>query len=328
MKRQLPAHVYAKRGGLYFQRRGWDTVRIQSAPHTPEFAAEYALILRGTPPAPKGKTFAALVLSYKSSAKWKALAPRTKADYDKVLAWVLKRLGPLPADRMQRKDVIRARDENASTTRFATYIVQVLRVLMTHAMDIGWRKDNPAEGVGGVKSTRPPREPWPVEKIAAFREACPVGNRARLIFEMCLGTGQRIGDVLKMRWSDIDGDGVKVRQGKTGAVLWVPLTGSLRAVLDATPRLGLTICAWGRQGRPTSYRGAADLLMAVRVKIGAEAWDIHGLRHSAASELAALGCSDDLIQAVTGHRSKAMVALYAGAARQKSRAKEAQGKRE
>jgi integrase len=195
-------------------------------------------------------------------------------------------------------------------------------------MDIGWRKDNPAEGVGGVKSTRPPREPWPVEKIAAFREACPVGNRARLIFEMCLGTGQRIGDVLKMRWSDIDGDGVKVRQGKTGAVLWVPLTGSLRAVLGATPRLGLTICAWGGQGRPTSYRGAADLLMAVRVKIGAEAWDIHGLRHSAASELAALGCSDDLIQAVTGHRSKAMVALYAGAARQKSRAMEAQGKRE
>ena len=67
--------------------------------------------------------------------------------------------------------------------------------------------------------------------------------------------------------------------------------------------------------------------MAVRKRIGAEAYDIHGLRYSAAAELAALGCNDELIQSVTGHQTRAMVAKYAGPARQKTRAKEAQEKR-
>ncbi len=68
--------------------------------------------------------------------------------------------------------------------------------------------------------------------------------------------------------------------------------------------------------------------MAVRVKIGAERYDIHGLRYAAASELAELGCSDELIAAVTGHATGAMVRKYAGAARQKVRAIEAQKRRE
>ena len=69
------------------------------------------------------------------------------------------------------------------------------------------------------------------------------------------------------------------------------------------------------------------VIVAVRKQIGAEAYDIHGLRYAAAAELAALGCSDELIQSVTGHQTRAMVAKYAGAARQKTRAKEAQEKR-
>ena len=44
--------------------------------------------------------------------------------------------------------------------------------------------------------------------------------------------------------------------------------------------------------------------------------------------LAALGCSDELIQSVTGHSTTAMVVKYAGPERQRARAKEAQGRRE
>ena len=45
------------------------------------------------------------------------------------------------------------------------------------------------------------------------------------------------------------------------------------------------------------------------------------------AELAALGCSDELIQSVTGHSTTDMVVKYAGPARQKARATEAQGRR-
>lgn len=329
MKRQLPRYVYEKKGALYFQRRGWDTVRIQSQAHTPEFAAEYAQLLGGSKPTYAGKqTFEALVVSYCRSKKYTGLAPRTRADYAKVLEWVKAKLGPLPVARMQRKDVIRAQDANADTVRFANYIVQVLRILMEHAIDLGWRAsgDNPAKGVALIKSSRPGREAWPADLIEAYRATAQ--GRALLIFELCIGTGQRISDVLRMGWKDIEGDGIHVQQGKTKARLWVPLTPHLRRVLADTPRIGLTICAWGPRGQPTHYRTAADMVMAVRVKIGAESYDLHGLRYTAAAELAALGCSDELIMAVTGHKTSAMVARYAGPARQKSRAKEAQGKRE
>ncbi|MDF2140817.1 site-specific integrase [Paenirhodobacter sp. CAU 1674] len=325
MKRDLPAYVYAKNGGIWFQRRGYRTTKIIAAPGTKEFALEYAALLNGAQSVPTtGKTFAALVRSYTRSQKYRGLAIRTVRDYDKVLDWVTAKLGPLPVAGLQRKDVIRARDTNAGTVRFANYIVQVLRILLEHSIDIGWRTDNPAKGVSMLKSEASPREAWPADKIEAFRAAAD--GRTLLIFELCLGTGQRIGDVLRMRWSDIEGDGINVTQGKTGAKLWVPFTRHLRAVLDETPKVGVTICAWGR-GKPTAYRGAADLIMAVRRQIGAEAYDIHGLRYSAASELAALGCSDDEIKAITGHTTSAMVAKYAGAARQRSRAAKAQEKR-
>lgn len=327
-KTQLPKHVYPKKGGgIYFQRRGFKSVRFKSQPGTPEFAAEYAAILRGRAPVPEGRTLLALAISYQLSDRFTELAPRTKRDYLAVLDFVKGKLGHLSAERMQRKDVIRAQTVNKAATRFANYIVQVLRVMFEHAIDQGWRPENPAKGVRLLKSGRPPRLPWPADKIAAFREAAPIGTRPRLIFELLLGTGQRIGDVLKMRWNDLDSGGVHVRQGKTGAALWIPLTSGLQEALGATPKVGLTICAQAN-GRPTSYDGAHALLMGIRKAVGAEAHDMHALRHTAAHELAAAGCSDEIIQAVTGHSSLSMVAHYAGSARQRSRAKEAQSRRE
>lgn len=326
MKKDLPAYVYLRKGKPYFERRGYQSARIHAEPGTPEFAIEYARVLSGIKAPPTGRTFHALVASYRRSKRYSKLAPRTRSDYDKVLTYIDTKMGHLSADRMQRKDAIRAQRANADSVRFANYIVQVLRVLMEHAIDEGWRADNPCKGVLMIKAGTKQREAWPPALVTKFRETAKA--RALLIFELCLGTGQRISDVLKMRWDEIEGDGIHVRQGKTGARLWVPLTPHLRAALAATPRVGMTICAWGKTGKATSYRGAADIVMAVRREIGAEVYDLHGLRYTAAAELAALGCSDDLIMAVTGHKTSAMVAKYAGPARQKARATEAQGKRD
>ena len=327
MKRTLPAHVYDKKGVLYFQRRGWPTTRIEAQPGTKEFAIEYAALMNGAKvaPTPSRQNFDGLVRDYLRSGRYRKLAPRTARDYEKVLHWVSDKLGPMPVSGIQRKDVIRARDANAQTTRFANYIVQVLRILLEHSIDLGWREDNPAKGVSLLKSGAPPRQPWPQEMIEAYRAAA--SGRALLIFELCLGTGQRIGDVLKMRWSDIDGDGIKVQQGKTGSDLWIPFTPRLRFILNQTPRIGLTICAHGPAGKPLTYFPAAKAVRTVREKIGAEAYDIHGLRYAAAAELAAAGCSDEQIAAITGHKTSAMIAKYAGPSRQRARAKEAQKRR-
>lgn len=322
-KRVLPAHVYDKKGVLYFQRRGYRTTRIKAAQGTKEFALEYAALLNGAvlPPAADARTFNELVREYVASPKYRRLAPRTARDYDKVLAWVKDKFGALPVSGIQRKDVIRAQAANAKTVRFSNYIVQVLRILLEYSIDLGWRSDNPAKGVELDTTKSQPREAWPPAMIDDYRAVAT--GRALLIFELCLGTGQRIGDVLRMRWSDIDGDGIQVKQGKTGSALWVPISPRLREVLDATPRIGETIIAHGA-GKPLTYFPAAKSVRLVREKIGALEYDIRGLRYAAAAELAAAGCSDELIASITGHKTTAMIAKYAGPARQRARAQEAQ----
>ncbi|MRX51073.1 tyrosine-type recombinase/integrase [Paracoccus sp. S-4012] len=344
-KRNLPAHVYARKRKsgtyLYFE-RGGRSVRLHERPGTPEFQMELARVLADEQRMPTGRDFRAFVASYRESDRYKDRAPRTKADYDRVLRYIEDKLGQLPADKMQRKDVIRARDANKDSARFASYIVQVLRILFEHAHDLGWIKagQNPAKGVALVKAKTVGRNPWPPGKVEAFREAAAHGTRARLVFEMCIGTGQRIGDVLKMRWSDIDEGVIRVRQNKTDARLWLPITTDLKAALDATPGLepkvrlavkghdlGPTIVQ-RLDGGPASYRVVADEIMAVRRKIRAERFDIHGLRHATAVELAELGLTDEVIQSVTGHKDSATLRSYTHEARQKARARQAMEARE
>lgn len=326
IKRNLPPYVYSIKGVLYYMRRGGKAQRILSEPMTPAFWAEYARHVKGIAPPPKGKTFADLIASYKASDRFTKLAPRTRSDYDKVLSFIADRMGLLEPAKMQRKDVIRLRDDNAATQRFANYLVQIVRLLFEHAIDQGLMKDNPAKGVTLLKSHADPRQPWPSDKVDAFRAAVPLGTRQRLLFELLIGTGQRIGDVLRMQWGHVDGDGINVRQGKTGKLMWIPFTPHLRAALADAHKRNLTILTNQAGSGPWSYRGAADAMMLVRVKIGAEAYDIHGLRYAAAAELLIAGCSDDLVAAVTG-QSAAMVAHYTKSVRQKVRAISAQAAR-
>ena len=209
--------------------------------------------------------------------------------------------------------------------RFANYIVQVVRILLEHSIDLGWKLDNSAKGVELLRSDAPAREAWPQDMLDAYR--AEAAGREVLIFELRLGTGQRIGDVLRMRWSDIDGEGIAIRQGKTKAKLWIPITPRLRVILEQTSRIGLTICAYGPQGKQLNYSSASQDVRTVRDAIGARAYDIHALCYAATAKLVAVGCSDEVIAAITGHKTTAMIAKYAGPARQRARANEANAMR-
>lgn len=50
--KKVQKHVYPKKNGLYFQRRGWPTIKLQSEAGTAELRDEVAAILRSPPPVP------------------------------------------------------------------------------------------------------------------------------------------------------------------------------------------------------------------------------------------------------------------------------------
>lgn len=322
MKRDLPAYCYRKgrKGHVYFV-RGRICQRIHSAPGTADFAVEYAKLMKGRAAIPK-MTIGKLVADYMASARWAELAHNTRRSYERSLSYFSEVAGNVDPSTLRRVHINDMLSSLADKPTDANRKIGALSVLFEHGIGRGWLKDNPVKGAKRLKPKGRLRMPWPVDLVESFRGAAT--GRTLLLFEMLVGTGQRIGDVLSLRWSDSDGDGFTVVQGKTKAQLYIPYTARLRAALATAPRLGLFVICQDN-GLRLSYQLAWKDMMIVRREIGAEAYDIHGLRYVAASEIAALpGMTAEHVQSITGHRGGAMVHLYAGAAMQKARASEAQ----
>lgn len=328
MKRDTPSYVVRIKGVLYFKRRGWPTRKFRSQEIGPSFYAEYTQIINGTAPQPKAFIVSGLIESYYKSMRFTELADRTKKDYQKYLDRLESKAGTVAVKAIERKHVIAWRDQLAqsATPHYANYFTRVLRLLLEHAIDIGEIRENPAKGAKSLKYEKIKREPWPPDLIQAARDARPHGDRTRLLFELLYCTGQRIGDALSAKWLDIRGDSINVSQNKTSAALVLPISDYLKESLRLARRDGETILTAHRKTSPWSYRGAADAMMKLRKEIGAEAYDIHSIRHTVASELGAVA-SDEEGMAVTGHTTKAMFQHYAGAARQEKRARDAHDKR-
>lgn len=322
MKRGLPAYVYPRCNGryLYFIRPGI-CVRIKSKPGTPDFAVEYAKLMKGRAIVPK-QTIGKLIAHYMASPKWGKLSLNTRKSYERHLSYFAEVAGNIDPSTLRRVHINQMRDALADKPTDANRKISALSVLLEHGIDIGWLTSNPAKGAHKLEPTGRTRHPWPADLIEAFRAAAD--PRTLLLFELLIGTGQRINDVLSLKWGDLKDDAFDITQCKTKHRLYIPLTDRLRDVLSRQPRKALFIVAQDN-GLRVGYQLAWKDFMRVRREIGAEAYDIHGLRHTAASEIASIpGMTADHVRAITGHSDAAMVRLYAGPAMQKARALEAQ----
>ena len=315
----------ASKGKTYwYVRKGGKYHRLPDNPDSPEFDREYWAIRSGKSRAVK-TTYDALITSYMASPAFTRLKPSTQGEYVRTLKLIREKNGPKDFTALRRRHVIAARDAYADTWRKANAVKDMLSILANHAMDLEWIAANPASGVS--KLTGGSYEPWPEAMLRAFerwaREHDPVALTA---YMLGTGTGQRIGDVVKMRWADYDGDTVRVVQEKTGERLWVACPRFLIDYLDGLPREGRHILAKNLT-QPYDKRRVQDRVMAGRTAIGAEAWVIHGWRYNAAVALAEAGCSDSEIAAVTGHRTLQMVAKYRSRANQRRLSRQAQDRR-
>ena len=335
-KKQLPKHVYLKgRIGksLWFEKRGFPTYKFKTQdPEHPDFYAEYAAVMRGDMQQrlldePKGnkRTFKKLIASYVKSPRYKKLAKSTLKQYNMALNEIERVLGNVDPNSVRRKHVIQMQSELSDRPRHADYCVQIIRILLEHALDLGWVENNHAKGVKLIGKTRDNRLPWPPAMVEDFRKAA--GSNELLLFELLLGTGQRIGDVLDMQWHEIVEGGVWVVQNKTGKRLWIPFGQRLLTLLGNTPKRSMFIVNHPTKDEQWTYDGAQAAILKIRKQIGAEKYDIHSLRYTAASEMALAGCDDSEIAAVTGQTLE-MVKHYTAAVRQKVQATRAIAARE
>jgi integrase len=149
----------------------------------------------------------------------------------------------------------------------------------------------------------------------ALLEACAASSDRLLLplIKLALLTGMRQGELLGLRWSDVDlARGLaSLRRAKAGAraVALAPPAAKLLRELQAGRVLGWErVFAAPPAGRATFSRYHFD--QAVKTA-GLEDFHFHDLRHCFASALLSAGATLPELAAALGHRTLAMVARYA-----------------
>lgn len=268
---------------------------------------------------------AALVAAWKISPEWAALSPVTVSGYLTYLR-DLERMGAVPAADVKRRDILAVRDAIAATrgNGAAQAFVRSAGAAFAWGVERGWVDVSPCHKIRRLKGGHLPE--WSEEQISLALDKLPDYLRRAVL--LALYTGQRRGDLCAVTWGQHDGATVRLRQGKTGKALAIPLHPVLRAEMAEWKRAATsTHILTTRTGVPWIPTHLSQDLGRALVAIGfPPGWNIHGLRKAAAARLADAGCTVHEIASITGHSSLALVALYTRRADQEKLANSAIGR--
>jgi len=116
---------------------------------------------------------------------------------------------------------------------------------------------------------------------------------------LALWTGQRQGDLLRLPWSAYDGTHIRLRQGKTGRRVVIPVGGPLRAALDSKTKCS-TIILTSSDGKPWTSDGFRASWGKACKRAGIVGLTFHDLRGTAVTRLALAECTEAEIATITG----------------------------
>ena len=198
VKRQLAGgghslHFYAWRGGP----------RIEAAPDTPEFLAEWQRLTadRHVPRHHNG-TLQELINAYQKGPAFTDLAAETREAYVRRIRKIEAAFGDLPlaaiSDPRTRGAMLDWRD-GMSGKREADYCLTVLARVLSWAKDRGRITVNPLERPGRLYSGTRVEIIWTDAEIDALLAKASLA--VRLPFLLALHTGQREGDLLRLTWA-------------------------------------------------------------------------------------------------------------------------------
>lgn len=247
---------------------------------------------------------------------------RCKSSTQKIMRWLLRArllpvFGPLPLDRITHADVSRWFDKYSRTAPGgANHALGVLLRILNHAVVCGYLDTNPARGI--KRNPRPELTRFlsrdEIRRLhrAIDRHAGARSSSARQadIIRLLLLTGCRKGEIMNLRWQDVDGDTLNLADAKAGPRR-VFLNVQARAILERQPRAG---SAWVfpsplYPGTPLSPH--LPLWYEVRREAGIEDVRLHDLRHTFASHAVLRGIPLPVVSRLLGHKRPSMTLRYA-----------------
>jgi integrase len=248
---------------------------------------------------------------------------RTKRphDYDRqrgLLGWWREQLGNYALAQVTPALIAKQRDELLKRRSPATvnrHLAALSKAFTNAVREWHWLHDNPLRRV--AKETEPQgRVRFLSDKerkalLAACRESTL--PELYLIVLLALTTGMRRGELLGLRWPNVDPERrlIVLNKTKNHERRSVPVVPDVVALLRKHAKvrqLDSDLLFPGNEGRPVDIdRAWYAALRAAKIKD----FRFHDLRHTAASYLAMSGATTPELAAVLGHKTLAMVKRYA-----------------
>src|SRR5450759_71204 len=247
-------YYYAWRGGPLL--KADDGAPLQ--PEDPHFFVAYTEAHRARKTPAQGTMFN-LVAVFRSSAEFTSLSDKTRKSYGRYLKMIEKDHGDMPVEVVEhskaRGEFKSWRDRLANTPRTADYAWTVLARVLSVAKDRGKIARNVCERGGRLYETDRTEKIWTADNIKAFCAVASTELQAALL--LALWTGARQGDSLRLTWTAYDGTHIRLRQGKTGKRVTIPVGAPLKAALDAAKaaRKATTTILANTRGEPWTHDG-------------------------------------------------------------------------
>jgi integrase len=279
----------------------------------------------------------ALAIEYYDSAAFKSLKPITQGVYKNIIERFCREIhaptgqayGDWSAVTLNSQHIEKLMEWRAHKPDSANGLRKVLREMMKVAKKLGWRVDDPTQGVKKIKPKKKGGfHRWTDAEVAQFEQRHSIGTKARLALALGLFLGQARQDVILMGEQHIaDGvlNWVRKNEAKTSFELAIQIHPELRRIIDATPSKHLTFLVTEHQ-RPFTAAGFGNWFRDRCNEAGLPQCSFHGLRKAAATRLIDAGC--DVVEAasITGHASLKELQRYIETRDRKKAARRAMNK--
>jgi integrase len=253
------------------------------------------------------------------------------------LAWAGKR-AENDLRTVTRKDILAYRNATAArvSARSTNHNLKTVRTVFKSARRDGLLVENPAEFVDTLPQERSERRPFTEAELRALLSVADGEWRSLILFG--LYTGQRLGDLARLTWQNLDLQRGEVRlvTGKTGRRQLIPMHAALRRHVDTLPagddphaplhphafdvvarqnksgtlsRSFRELLAQAGLAKPEKHTktGDGDAFRGRRRK---SEISFHSLRYTVTSLLQSAGVGQAVSQEIVGHDSEAIHAVY------------------
>ncbi len=259
-----------------------------------------------------GLTFGKLVEQFRTSYRSRG---RTGYYEEKARGWLRYFAPDTPVAEINPLEVERFRNDRLERVGPSTVKKDIISLgtMFRWAVGKGLVSENPADPVRVRRPSEPPgREVFLAdEQVECVKECAP--RDVRRLIAWLAESGMRLGEPLKLRWSDLDKrtGWIYVAPGKTGKGRRIPYTRRLQEIAKSEPRkLRGELAFSDSEEKPIRPNIMSKQIKTAMVRAGIPEASAHSLRHTFVSRLAVRGVPMKAIADLVGQNTATITARY------------------